>query len=47
MNPMKQVTEGPDRSRPKAGFPGDAAKRGQRIKRAIKANAETLRRLAQ
>lgn len=31
----------------KVGFPGDAAKRRERIKRAIKANAETLRRLAQ
>ena len=44
---MKQVSKSPDRSHPKVGFPGDAVKRRQRIKRAIEANAETLRRLAQ
>jgi hypothetical protein len=47
MNPVKQVSKSPDRSQPKVGFPGDAAKRRQRIKRAINANAETLRRLAE
>jgi hypothetical protein len=44
---MKQVSKATDRTEPKVGFPGDAAKRRERIKRAIKANAETLRRLAQ
>jgi hypothetical protein len=47
MNPMKRVGKSPNRTRPKVGFPGDAAERRQRIKRAIEANAETLRRLAQ
>ncbi len=47
MKAVKQVSKSPDRNQPKVGFPGDAAKRRERIKRAIKANAETLCRLAQ
>jgi hypothetical protein len=47
MNSVKQVSKSLDHSRPKVGFRGDAAKRRQRTKRAIKAKAETLRRLAQ
>ena len=46
-NPMKEVSKTSDRSRPKVDFPGDAGKRRQRIKRALKANAETHCRLAQ
>jgi len=46
MKTVKQVSKSPDRDDPKVGFPGDAAQRRRRIMRAIKANAETLRRLA-
>jgi hypothetical protein len=34
------------KGKPRFGLPGDAKKRGERIDAAIKANRETLRRLA-
>jgi hypothetical protein len=46
MDTVKQVSKSPEPTALKAGFPGDAAGRRARIRRAIKANAETLRRLA-
>jgi hypothetical protein len=46
MDIVKQASKSPEPTGLKAGFPGDDAKRRARIRRAIKANAETLRRLA-
>jgi hypothetical protein len=36
----------PNKDEPRVGFPGDAKQRQSRIKAAIAANRETLRRLA-
>jgi hypothetical protein len=46
MDVVKQVSKSPGPTGSKVGFPGEAAGRRARIRRAIKANAETLRRLA-
>ena len=48
MNLMKPQASkvSPPKDEPRVGFPGDAKQRQSRIKAAIAANRETLRRLA-
>jgi hypothetical protein len=46
MKPHVPTTTRADKDKLRFGLPGDAKERGERIDAAIKANRETLRRLA-
>jgi hypothetical protein len=46
MKPHAPITQPTGKAKPRFGLPGDAKERRAKIKAAIEANRETLRRLA-